>query len=55
MVENPSHTDNYKKEHPHIHEVKYKGKDGKEHIYVYRYGEIKSKPRKSALDKVRNS
>ena len=55
MVETPSHSEDYKKTHPHIHEVKYKGKDGKEHIYTYRYGEIKAKPKKTQLDKVRST
>ena len=51
MVESPSHTDAYKKSHPHIHEVKYKDKNGKTRIYTYRYGEIKNK---NPVSKVRN-
>lgn len=54
MAEEPHHSEDYKKSHPHIHEVKYKGKGGKEKIYVYRYGTIESRKKKSTLDKVRN-
>lgn len=53
--EHPQHSDEYKQAHPHIHTVKYKGKGGKEKIYTYRYGEIKERKRKSALDKTRES
>ena len=53
MVETPSHSEDYKKTHPHIHEVKYKGKDGKEKIYTYRYGEISARKKKTQLQRVR--
>ena len=51
MTEHPSHTDPYRKSHPHIHEVKYKDKSGKTRIYVYRYGEVKGR---TPTSKVRN-
>lgn len=51
--EEPVHSDEYKRSHPHIHEVKYKDKKGHSKIYTYRYGEIKERKRKSALDKAR--
>ena len=50
--EEPIHTSNYKKEHPHIHEVKYRDKNGKTRIYTYRYGTVRKG--KSALSKVKN-
>ena len=51
-TERPKHSDSYDKSHPHIHEVKYKGKDGKTHIYIYRYGSVTKG--KNALNKVAN-
>ena len=53
--EEPRHSEEYNRTHPHIHEVKYKDKKGHNKIYTYRYGEIKSRKRKSALDKTRES
>ena len=52
--EHPVHSDEYKQAHPHIHVVKYKGKNGKQKVYTYRYGEIKSRKRKTHLDRARN-
>ena len=51
-TERPKHSDSYDKSHPHIHEVKYKGKDGKTHIYIYSYGSVTKG--KNALNKVAN-
>ena len=50
--EQPTHSPAYKKSHPHIHEVKYKDKNGKTKIYTYRYGEVTKG--KNALEKVKN-
>lgn len=50
--EEPHHTNEYQKDHPHIHEVKYKGKDGKTKIYIYRYGTVRKG--KNAVDKVKS-
>ena len=50
--ESPSHSDAYRKSHPHIHEVKYKDKNGKVHIYTYRYGNVTKG--KTSLSKVKN-
>jgi hypothetical protein len=51
--EEPVHSDEYKRSHPHIHEVKYKDKSGHNKIYTYRYGEIHARKKKSALQKAR--
>ena len=50
--EEPTHSASYKQSHPHIHEVKYKDKNGKTRVYIYRYGNV-TKGR-NALQKVRN-
>jgi hypothetical protein len=50
--EEPKHSSAYDKSHPHIHEVKYKDKNGKTHIYTYRYGTVSKG--KNAVGKVRN-
>lgn len=52
--EEPVHSDEYKRSHPHVHEVKYKDSKGHIKIYTYRYGEVKTHKRKSEIDRTRN-
>lgn len=51
--EEPEHSSEYKRSHPHIHEVKYKDKKGRTKIYTYRYGDVKKREKKSALQRIK--